>query len=58
MDLYGITMAFLAQLPALGIGFIAGMLFMRGNYMRIIRWQKTIISRQQRKMNDMIHPWN
>jgi hypothetical protein len=58
MDLYGITMAFLVQLPALGIGFIAGMLFMRGNYLRVIRWLKVVIARQQRQMNSMISPWN
>lgn len=58
MDISGIVAAFLMQLPALGIGFIAGMLFMRGNYLRVIRWQKTIITRQQRQMNNMISPWN
>lgn len=58
MDIHGIAMAFLMQLPALGIGFFAGALFMRENYLRIIKWQKRIIARQNRNMARMIGPWD
>ena len=50
-------MAFLAQLPALGIGFVAGMLFMRGNYLRVIKWLRVQIARQNREMNRMYQGW-
>ena len=56
IDLYGIVMAFLMQLPALGIGFVAGMLFMRGNYLRVIKWLRVQIARQQRDMNRIYGP--
>ena len=57
MDWHGVLMAFLAQLPALGIGFVAGMLFMRGNYLRVIKWLRTQIARQNREMNRMYWGW-
>lgn len=57
MDWHGVLMAFLAQLPALGIGFVAGMLFMRGNYLRVIKWLRTQIARQNRELNRMYWGW-
>ena len=57
MDFHGVVMAFLAQLPALGIGFVAGMLFMRGNYLRVIKRLRVQIARQQRDMSRMYQGW-
>ncbi len=48
--LYSMTMLTLIELPALAIGFVGGMLFMRGNYLRVIRWLKTVIRQQQRDL--------
>ena len=57
MDWNGIVMAALMQLPALLIGFVAGMLFMRGNYLRVIKWLRVQIARQQRDMSRMYQGW-
>ena len=50
VDLYGIVMAALMQLPAAVIGFVCGMLFMRQNYLRILKTKDRQIARQQRMM--------
>lgn len=50
-------MDYLAIGAALGIGFIAGMVFQRGNYLRVLRWQKRIMERQNRQIMNMAGPW-
>ena len=57
MDYQDILTACLTQLPALGLGFLAGMIFQRGNYLRVIKWMRVQIARQQRQINSMIGPW-
>lgn len=57
MDIQGAIQATIKQLPALGLGFLGGMLFMRGSYMRMLRWLKTMVARQQREINRMRN-WN
>lgn len=37
MDLYGAILVALMGLPFAAVGFVAGMLFMRGNYLRLLR---------------------
>ena len=54
IDLHGAVILTLIQLPALGIGFVAGMLFMRGNYLRVIRWLRGIIRQQDRALQRFI----
>ena len=51
MDIQGAIRATMEQLPALGLGFLGGMLFMRGSYMKVLRWLKTMVARQQREIN-------
>ena len=53
----GIMAEILTKLPALFIGFIGGMLFMRGNYLRVIKWMRAQIARQNREMNRMYQGW-
>lgn len=50
-------MYYLAIITALGIGFISGAIFQRRNYLRVLRWQKRIMERQQRQISSMIGPW-
>ena len=50
MDFHGVVTLTLMQLPALIIGFVGGMLFMRGNYLPVIRWLRSVIRQQQRDM--------
>lgn len=57
MDIQGAIRATMEQLPALGLGFLGGMLFMRKNYMVLLRWLKTMVARQQREINRMRN-WN
>lgn len=57
MDIQGAIRATMEQLPALGLGFLGGMLFMRGSYMKMLRWLKTMVARQQREINRMRN-WN
>ena len=44
-----IVIQFLCVLPIAVIAFVAGMVFMRANYLQIIRWQKRQINRMQRR---------
>lgn len=53
MDIHGALRATLDQLPALGLGFLGGMLFMRKNYMVLLRSLKTMVARQQGEINRM-----
>lgn len=53
MDIQGAIRATMEQLPALGLGFLGGMLFMRGSYMKMLRWLKTMVARQQHEINRM-----
>lgn len=39
---------FLCALPIAAVGWFGGMVFMRNNYLRVIRWQGKLISRLQR----------
>ena len=39
---------FLCALPIAAVGWIGGMVFMRANYLRVIRWQGKLIARLQR----------
>lgn len=50
-------MDYLAIITVLGIGFIAGAIFQRGNYLKVLRWQKRIMERQQRQISSMVQPW-
>lgn len=43
-----IMLVFLFGLPFAVIGWIGGMVFMRSNYLRILKWQKRQISRLSR----------
>lgn len=54
MDFHGVVILTLIELPALLIGFVGGMLFMRGNYLRVIRWLKTMIRQQQRDLQKYV----
>ena len=49
-SLYSFVMLALIELPMLVIGFVLGMLFMRGNYLRVIRWLRGIIRQQERDL--------
>ena len=50
MDWYGYYMAALMGLPFLLLGFVCGMLFMRGNYIRVIRGLGLMLKRQEREL--------
>ena len=39
---------FLCALPIAAVGWFGGMVFMRNNYLRVIRWQGKLIARLQR----------
>ena len=43
-----IVLVFLFGLPFAVIGWVGGMVFMRSNYLRILKWQKRQISRLSR----------
>ena len=43
-----IMLVFLFGLPFAVIGWIGGMVFMRNNYLRILKWQKRQINRLSR----------
>ena len=57
MTLHSFVMGFLMLLPAAVAGFVCGMLYMRGSYMKMLRWLKTMVARQQREINRMRN-WN
>ena len=50
-----IVIQFLCVLPIAVIAFVAGMVYMRANYLQIIRWQKRQINRMQRR--EAPAPW-
>jgi hypothetical protein len=57
MDLRGAVILFLILLPAWGLGFFAGLVVMRKNAERVIRWQRKQIAKLQRRAQEAPTPW-
>ena len=58
-DLRSILMLFLMMLPAVIIGFVAGVLLMRSNYLPRILWYQRQINKLNRRLTkfDAPTPW-
>lgn len=58
-DLRSILMLFLMMLPAVIIGFVAGVLLMRSNYLPRILWYQKQINKLNRRLTkfDAPTPW-
>ena len=45
-----LVMLLLISLPFAVIGWLGGMLFMRGQYLQVVRWQRRQINKLERKI--------
>ena len=57
IDFHGAMILFLIMLPVGLIGFVGGMVVMRKNAERVIRWQRRQIARLQRRTMEAPAPW-
>lgn len=57
IDFHGAMILFLIVLPFTLIGFVSGMIVMRRNAERVIRWQRKQIAKLQRRTMEAPAPW-
>ncbi len=53
IDFYYAALMSVFQIPALAVGFVAGVLYMRDNYLSVIRKLRIVIERQQQILNHL-----
>ena len=50
MSGHEVVMLLLISLPFAIIGWVGGMMFMRGQYLQVLRWQRRLINKLERKV--------